>query len=151
MRSVQTILHPTDFSDCSRYAFHLACRIAREEGARLIVLHVNPTGFARGGYPEVLEQLPAREYKEWLWKILRRFQVPDARATVEHQLTEGEPSRQILDVARQAGCDLIVMGTHGRTGLGRVILGSVTEEVLRRCPCPVVTVQMPTHPRPAVS
>jgi nucleotide-binding universal stress UspA family protein len=69
---------------------------------------------------------------------------------VEHQLAEGDTAREILEVAREHGAGLIVMGTHGRTGLGRLLLGSVAEQVLRQSSCPVLTVKFPV-PVPAMS
>jgi len=60
---------------------------------------------------------------------------------VEHRLGEGDPATVILEVAEETGAGLIVMGTHGRTGLGRLVMGSVAEQVLRTAPCPVLTVR----------
>jgi nucleotide-binding universal stress UspA family protein len=69
---------------------------------------------------------------------------------VEHRLVAGDPGAEILRAAREEPCDLIVMGTHGRTGLGRVLLGSVAEQVVRRAPCPALTVKAPAESgRPA--
>jgi nucleotide-binding universal stress UspA family protein len=62
---------------------------------------------------------------------------------VEHRLEEGEPAAQILRVAKETKAGLIVMGTHGRTGLERILLGSVAEKVLRKAVCPVLTVRIP--------
>jgi hypothetical protein len=75
--------------------------------------------------------------------VLHRFQVSDPTVHVEHRLADGNPSEEILRQARDTGCDLIVMGTHGRRGLGRLLLGSVAEEVMRKAPCPVLTVKLP--------
>jgi hypothetical protein len=81
-----------------------------------------------------------------LWKSLCRFGVPDNKVRVEHRLEEGEPSKEILRVAAEVGCDLIVMGTHGRTGLERLVLGSVAERVLAKARCPVLTLKTPSVP-----
>jgi nucleotide-binding universal stress UspA family protein len=136
MLSVQTILHPTDFSERSGYAFRLACSLARDRGARLIVLHVMPV-------PLVQEK---RLYREEMAGELSRLGAPDARVRVEHRLEEGDAATQILRLAQETGCDLIVMGTHGRTGLGRLLMGSVAEQVLRLAACPVLTVRAPFAP-----
>jgi nucleotide-binding universal stress UspA family protein len=146
MLAIQTMLHPTDFSENSEHAFQVACMLARDCGARLIVLHVMPP-------PLEHEKLEARhhpeEYYGGLWKALRNLQAPDAAVTVEHQLLEGNAVAEILWFAEQTRCDMIVMGTHGRTGLPRLLMGSVAEQVLRRALCPVLTVKKPVldkHP-----
>ena len=131
MLPIKTILVATDFSERSGYAFQLACSLARDRGARVIVLHVMPV-------PLVQEK---RLYREEMAGELNRLGAPDARVRVEHRLEEGDAATQILRVAQATGCDLIVMGTHGRGGIVRVLLGSVAEEVLRKAPCPVLTVK----------
>jgi nucleotide-binding universal stress UspA family protein len=140
MTEIHTILHPTDFSGNSSSAFRLACSLARDFGARLVVLHVQPAPIALGG-----EIGPVREataaVRDALWEQLTAV-VPDDRGIpVEHRLRVGDEAAEIVDVAKEAGCDLIVMGTHGRTGLGRLLMGSVAEQVLRHASCPVLTVK----------
>jgi nucleotide-binding universal stress UspA family protein len=76
---------------------------------------------------------------------LQQFQVPDPNVPVDYRLEEGEPVSEILAVANQTSADLIVMGTHGRTGLGWLLMGSVAEQVVRQAPCPVLTVRTPFH------
>jgi nucleotide-binding universal stress UspA family protein len=139
MPPIQTILHPTDFSERSGYAFQLACSLARDRGARLIVLHVMPV-------PLVQEK---RLYREEMAGELNRIASPDPKVPVECRLEEGDAATQILQVAQETGCDLIVLGTHGRTGLGRLLMGSVAEQVLRRASCPVLTVRAPFPPSEA--
>lgn len=144
MPHLNAILHPTDFSEHSRYAFRLACSLARERQAKLVVLHVVAT-FG----PELVPvgagaaQLQPEGYQQTLWNDLRQIQSPDSAVLVEHQLAEGEPVDEILRVAKDAGCDMIVLGTHGRTGLDRLLMGSVAEQVVRKAPCPVLTVRKP--------
>jgi len=133
MLPIQTILHPTDFSERSGYAFQLACSLARDCGARLIVLHAMPV-------PLVQEK---RGYREEMSGELNRLGTPDAQVRVEHRLEEGDPATQILQVAQETGCDPIAMGSHGRTGLDRFLMGSVAEQVVRRASCPVLTVKAP--------
>jgi nucleotide-binding universal stress UspA family protein len=133
MLSIQTILHPTDFSERSGYAFQLACSLARDRGARLIVLHVMPV-------PLVEEK---RGYREEMAGELNRIGVPDPKVQVERRLEEGDPATQILRIAQETGCDLLVLGTHGRTGLSRLVMGSVAEQVVRGAHCPVLTVKAP--------
>jgi len=121
MFPVRTILYPTDFSVCSQPALDLAFALARDCHARLIVLHVAEPALVvdYGDFEEA------------------------ADCNSEFRLEEGDPAEKILHVAQEVPCDLIVMGTHGRTGLGRLLMGSVAEKVLRRAPCPVLTVKTP--------
>jgi nucleotide-binding universal stress UspA family protein len=76
---------------------------------------------------------------DWLY----RLQAPGSGVDIDHCLTDAEPYSEILRVAQDNSCDLIVMGTHGRTGLRRIFMGSVAEKVVRQAPCPVLTVKMP--------
>jgi nucleotide-binding universal stress UspA family protein len=141
MLPVKTILHPTDFSQLSSYAFGLACSLARDYGARLVVLHVahRPMPpYIEGIYPPLLP-----ETDEELRAKLDQVQGPDPAVPVERRLAEGNVVGEILRVAKETGCELIVMGTHGRTGLGRLLLGSVAEQVLRRASCPVMMAKAP--------
>jgi nucleotide-binding universal stress UspA family protein len=146
MLPLRTILVPTDFSERSAHAFGLACALARDHGARLVVLHVLAPPAAV--YMGVTPPEPDRSRHEH-WEQLCRLGPRDPRVRVERLLAEGEPAGAILQAARDNHCDLIVMGTHGHTGLGRVLLGSVAEAVLRQAPCPVVTVRAPAPREPA--
>jgi nucleotide-binding universal stress UspA family protein len=147
--SIRTILHPTDFSDCSRYAFRVAGMLAREQGARLIVVHVKPTLGPLVAYGEALAELEPEGSQERLVEVLHRLRLPDSKAQVEHRLVEGEAAEEILRQAEEVGADLIVMGTHGRTGIGRLLMGSVAGEVVRNSRCPVITVKIPHSVSPA--
>jgi nucleotide-binding universal stress UspA family protein len=181
MTPIRTILHPTDFSPRSAVAFRMACSLARDFGARMVVVHVQPP--AQHVFGE-LAPLPAdREavaqcMREQLSRVVpdpcgdaapsgdaacaepRTLLNGDAACAepptplteprglltglpVEYRLLEGDPARTILETARETGCDLIVMGTHGRSGLGRFLMGSVAERVLRKAPCPVLTLKAP--------
>jgi nucleotide-binding universal stress UspA family protein len=84
-----------------------------------------------------------RGYREEMAEDLNRLGAPDPKVRVEHRLEEGDPVAQILRVADETGCDLIVLGTHGRTGLNRLLMGSVAEKVVRWASCPVLTVKAP--------
>jgi len=142
MLDLKCILHPTDFSNASRSAFHFACSLARDYSARVVVLHVAPLPAIGGAGLAVLPPAPDDGKAEWEAQ-LRQIQDPDSRTEIEHRLERGNASPKILAVAQALPCDLIVMGTHGRTGLGRLLMGSVAEEVLRNAPCPVLTVKTP--------
>jgi nucleotide-binding universal stress UspA family protein len=143
MRTIQTILHPTDFSESAEQAFHLACSLARDHNARLIVVHVMPTPTTTLGGTPAPPPIPEEYGWEELAQKLRAVQAPPPAIPVDHMLEEGDPVSTILQSAERAGCDLIVMGTHGRRGLGRLLMGSVAEEVMRKAPCPVLTVKSP--------
>jgi len=147
MLAVRTILHPTDFSERAQHAFWLACVLARDYGARLIVLHVAelPSMGAAGGEGIVPPMLPPnpQELRASAQQQLDRLQVPDAKVRAERRLEQGDAVTEILRVAQEAQADLIVLGTHGRTGLGRLLMGSVAEQVVRQAACPVLTVKLP--------
>jgi nucleotide-binding universal stress UspA family protein len=140
MLHLRTILHATDFSESSQFAFRLACSLARDHGARVVVLHVVPPPIAHG---EVVARRQGIGYHEELWQQLHRIQPPDPLVRVEHCLRDGPPAAEIAREAKEMNADLIVVGTQGRTGLARVLLGSVAEEVLRQAACPVLTVKAP--------
>ena len=141
MLPIRTILHPTDFSDESRPAFELACALARDYSAALVVSHVVPPtrAFAADG---VAIPLPAEEPYEARAR-LARMHPTEGRVEVEHRLLEGDPTTMILKLAEDAKADVIVMGTHGSSGLMRLLVGSVAEGVMRKAPCPVLTVRGP--------
>lgn len=142
MLAIKTILHPTDFSECSDHALHLAASLARDHGSRLIVLHVAPipaAGPAAMMPVPPTPELPTPEMQEELEK--RRPSDPEV--AVEHRFAVGNPARSIVDLARAEGCELIVMGTHGRSGLERLVMGSVAEMVLRQASCSVLMVKKP--------
>jgi nucleotide-binding universal stress UspA family protein len=137
---IRTILCPTDFSDRSAIAIPVARSLARDHGARLVVLNVAPVEDVYGTIP-VLSDLPAhRETLEGMREILEDS---DLKAPVETQLRLGQAAAEILQSAEELRCDLIVMGTHGRTGLGRALMGSVAEAVLRGARCPVLMIKAP--------
>lgn len=141
MLPVRVILHPMDFSESSGCAFQLACSLARDYGARLVLIHVTPTVVV--SVPFVTIPTEPLDVREKLLEQLANLRSPDPNVPVEHHLKEGDPATEILQFAQEIKCDLIVMGTHGRTGLGRLFLGSVAEQVLRKAPCAVLTVKTP--------
>lgn len=131
------ILCPIDFSEPSAEALRVATALARESGARLLITYVEQVPvLLEGGYYGVHEA-EVRQQEEAL-----RATVPDdPQVEYEHLLLSGEPGPAILRAAEEAGADLIVMGTHGRTGLMRLLMGSVAEAVVRGAPCPVLTIR----------
>ena len=148
MAAKRTILHPTDFSANSSQAFDVAVELARNRGAKLVVMHVAPRPLTTLGGAEAIppssDELALGEAKATLAKFR-----PVEGVQLETKLEVGEAAPSIVRFARDAGCELIVMGTHGRGGLERLILGSVAEHVLRQAPCPVLTVrQAPAGAKP---
>ncbi len=146
MKLYRRILHPTDFSRASRPAFERAVKLARQEGAELLIVHVMvpPAPFVGDGYvsPKTYEDLEAAARKSaesQLKTVLARAKKAGARARAI--LTEGIPVEQIVRAAKGKRADLIVIGTHGRTGFSRFFLGSVAERVVQLAPCPVLTVR----------
>ena len=140
MSAFRRILYPTDFSPASRAAFEVARSLAWDNGAELIVLHVYPPPTFHG---EVIAYRQPDGYAEQLRDELRQACPPGPVLKTGYLVEEGDPAAVILDLAATAKCDLIVVGTHGRTGLGRLLMGSVAERVMRRSPCPVLTVRAP--------
>jgi nucleotide-binding universal stress UspA family protein len=141
MLAIRTILHPTDFSDRSENAFRVACALARDHGGKVVVLHVAQPRVTV--YGDMILPGPAEPNLGEIKKKLLAVRPPESGAQVEHRLQEGDAVEEILRVAEETTSDLIVMGTHGRTGLRRLLMGSVAEQIMRRAPCPVVTVKTP--------
>lgn len=140
---LRKILCPTDFSPTADRALETAMEFARSAGpAEITLAHANFVPLeieALGVYgpAKVLEDL-AKAAREQLDQRLERLR--SAGVSAHHVHADGRPDEVILELARREGTDLIVMGTHGRTGLSHVLLGSVAERVLRRAECPVMTV-----------
>ncbi len=143
MWSVQTILHPTDFSDLAQNSFQLACALASDLKARLIVLHVVPQVVA---FRDDLIEYASPEHRVKVWENLRRLRETAQEGydlEIEIDQAQGAPAGEILKAAQNNECDLIVMGTHGRSGLRHLLMGNVAEQVIRKAPCPVITVSSP--------
>jgi nucleotide-binding universal stress UspA family protein len=146
MLPIRTLLLPTDFSKHADYALRVAGSIAHSTGAQLIVLHVlraaEPPGWLSdrmaGSYPWSTDGMAGLEQR---LRLLRKS-APGLRAV--GRVVEGSPVDQILRAVAAENCDMIVMGMHGRTGAERSAMGSVSEEVVRRAACPVLTVKDPT-------
>ena len=146
MLPIHTILHPTDFSARARSAFDLACALARDYEARLVVVHVKPPQMM-GGEVHALITTPEEVDRE-LRGELDKLQPLDGSTQIERVLKEGDAGTEILRMAKEISSDIIVMGTQGRTGLSRLLMGSVAEVVSRKARCPVLTVK---HPFPETS
>jgi nucleotide-binding universal stress UspA family protein len=140
------ILYPTDFSTLGQTALEMATSLARDCGAKLLIVHVEepPTAYGGGELYYGIDQ-PDREE---LHRMLSEVVPTDPAVGYEHRLMIGSPAGAIVHVAEKEGVDMIVMPTHGRTGLLRLLMGSVAEEVVRKAKCPVLTVKA-AAPKPA--
>ena len=141
MLAIKTILHPTDFSKPSEYALRFACALARDYKARLVLLHViePPVYYGELG---MTVPLPA-DFHESLQNRLSHMVGAECGIDIQTMLVEGNAAREIRRVAEEKHCSLVVLGTHGRTGLSRVLLGSVAEDVVRHSRVPVLTLKTP--------
>ncbi len=143
--TLERILVPVDFSDCSLDALEYASVIAQQAKASVMLLHVlEPVSY---GLDFDLGHFRSREGVRETWtkrleELAATHQHPDM--VVESRLRGGLPADSILDAAKTLPCDLIVMGTHGRRGISHTISGSVAEAVLRKAHCPVIAVRSPT-------
>lgn len=141
----RAVLVPLDLSTASRQALALARRLAAEAGAVLHLLHVAETVDVPGLYGDVdnplLDAFPEihARFREEMEAELAATGGPDV--PVKYHLEDGRPADVIVDLAAEEGIDLIVLTSHGRTGLSRFVMGSVAERVVRAAPCPVLTVK----------
>lgn len=144
--NAKKILFPTDFSTCSDAGLSHATALAKESGAKLIVLHVEepPPAYGAG---EMYYGVPDPD-NPTLRRMLADVKPTDSSVPYEHRLVIGDPASEIVAVADEEKVDLIVLGTHGRTGLKRLLMGSVAEAVVRKATCPVITFKAP-HDAPA--
>ncbi len=146
MVAVKTILVPTDFSDTANAAVRCAAGLAETFGSSLILLHVVEDVVAKGLTADVgassarrLQDEAIREAEARLDRALA--EPPFNRTGVDRAVVVGDAFDRILSYAVERHVDLIVIGTHGRTGLAHMLLGSVAEHVVRTSPCPVLTVR----------
>jgi universal stress protein A len=139
--NIHKILFPTDFSHCGDEAMHFATSLARDSGASLLIVHVEEPPVAYGG-GEMYYGIPEPATED-LKRMLEEIKPTDPAVPYEHRLITGDPSTAVARLAEAEGVDLIIMGTHGRTGLSRLLMGSVAEAVVRRAPCPVLTYKQP--------
>jgi nucleotide-binding universal stress UspA family protein len=133
------ILCPIDLSSHSAATLQVAGDIARQYRATLLVLHVADTlGPENLSFGEATTQLQPEAHIADLWRRLRAAAPLQPDIEMRHQLAEGDLATVVERVVREEHCDLVVLGTHGRTGLARRLMGSIAGDVLRRCPCPVL-------------
>ncbi len=151
MIQIQRILYPTDFSDLAAHAVSYACSFAEAFNAEIHVIHVvdeayqywmamGPNSLPVGPSPDEILHSAQEQMNRWKTE---RFAA--AKRPVTAEVTVGRPFFEIIQYAKARSIDLIIMGTHGRGGLTHVLMGSVTEKVVRKSPCPVLTVRSPEH------
>ncbi len=137
MYTIRTILHPTDFSEEAGAALRVACSLAKQVGAEVVVLYVIPPP---GTWGEEVARRPPDSFEEELWnEYLLPIQSSEPGVSLVRRLEDGVPEEVIVQVAAELPADLIAMGTHGRQGVTRLLMGSVAEKVMRTAPCPVLT------------
>ena len=156
MKSFTTILAAIDFSENSDYAFNLAVNIAAAFNSRLVVLHVidNQVVYGNGlymsypyidPYSSIYTAELEKELEESAKAMITKF--CESRlagfSNYSSSIETGTPFREIIRMADKTAASMIVLGTHGRSGLGRLVFGSTAERVVRGAHCPVLTVPMP--------
>ncbi len=132
----KTILFPTDFSHASDSALVHAETLAKQQGARLLIVHVEEPPLAYGG-GELYYGIPEPS-SERILEMLEDVTPADTSVPFTHRLTMGDPAGEVVRLAEEEQADMIVLGTHGRTGLTRLLMGSVAEAIVRHAPCPVL-------------
>lgn len=147
MKPFEKILIAIDFSESSDYAFDYALALARQFQAELTVMHViNEPVDLRGFYvPHISFEQLEKEIEEGAEKMMEKF-CQDKMADFGSYTTAivtGIPYEEIIRKAEETGTSLVVLGTHGRTGIDHLIFGSTAERVVRSAACPVLTIRMP--------
>ncbi|MGC8639645.1 MAG: universal stress protein [Isosphaeraceae bacterium] len=146
MIDIKRILAPTDFSSHSERAVRFACSLAERFGAELHLVHVLSETIPAGPDPLLMPVMPPQFYeesesraRETLKHLLQpTWGKPTAVATA---IRWGSPVEAVVDYCKECAIDLLVIATHGRTGLSHVLLGSVAERIVREAPCPVLTIR----------
>ena len=147
MITLNKILCPIDHSDCSKEALKYAVTFAMKDEAKLLLLHVIDIRSFNEGLDAMSTQIPNEETIEQLRVKLLDCIPEEIRddMDVEAIVTQGIPFAEIISTAKEKEIDMIVIGSHGRTGISHMMLGSVSEKVVRKAPCPVLTVRQSDH------
>ena len=140
--NIDTIIYATDFSECSDAALQYATAFATAEKARLLIVHVDDetpglvVGDVGYGYFPQIDRIAQEQLEK-----LERVKPPSERVQYEHHFLRGTVADEIIKYSQEQQADLIVVGTHGASGIGERLLGSVAEKIVRVAPCPVLTVR----------
>ncbi len=154
MLKLNRILYPTDFSESSAVAVPHALDLAERYKAELHCLHVVDTAYrelVNHGYSLPMSPMPTINHSEVVQSAHKKLDtfvntfMSQAAGNMVKEVVEGKPFIEIIRYAKTHEIDLIVMGTHGHSALGAMLLGSVTEKVVRKSPCAVLTVRHPKH------
>ncbi len=136
----RTILIPIDFSRASEAAIQVATPLACDSGAKLIIAHVEQPLVPYGG-GEIYSADILDTHTRALKMALENVKPIDPRVACTHRLLSGDPAGEIVRLAQEENVDMIITSTHGRTGISHALLGSVAENIVRRAPCPVLTLR----------
>jgi nucleotide-binding universal stress UspA family protein len=147
MINLKNILCPIDHSDCSKEALKYAVSFAMKDEAKLYLLHVIDIRSFDESLDTMTRQMPDDETIKQLKTKLFECVPEEIRndMQVEALVVQGIPFAEIISIAKKNKVDMIVMGTHGRTGLAHIMIGSVSEKVVRKAHCPVLTVRQSGH------
>ncbi|MEK6766758.1 MAG: universal stress protein [Planctomycetota bacterium] len=147
MITLKKILCPIDHSDCSKEALRYAVSFAMKDEAKLYLLHVIDIRSFDESIDAMSKQIPDDETLNQLKTKLLDCIPEEIRSgmDVEAIVVQGIPFAEIIHTARENNIDMIVIGSHGRTGIAHIMLGSVSEKVIRKAPCPVLTVRQSNH------
>jgi nucleotide-binding universal stress UspA family protein len=152
---IKRVLAPTDFSAHSEKAVRFACGLAERFGAELHLVNVLSEIIPAGPDPLLMPVMPPQFYqenenraKETLRSLIQPSWGNPTRLVTA--VRWGSPVEAIVDYAQEQQIDMIVIATHGRTGLSHVLLGSVAERIVREAHCPVLTIRDPKHAAPAI-
>lgn len=151
MIRIKKILYPTDFSDLAKHALVYVRSFAEAYSAEVHVIHIvdesyqywmamGPNSLPIGPAPEELANTSKTELEKLVNGELAGMKFP-----VQTAVVVGRPYLEIVKYAKDKAIDLIIIGTHGRSGIAQALLGSVAEKVVRKAPCPVLTVRSPEH------
>jgi len=150
MLKIQKIICPVDFSNCAQQALNYASELAKQFDAELSIVHAyeDPAAYVTpmpmSGYVGPGAELLLELRKQLEVRLTQtKADVEQRGVRVRSELLEGAPYRVVLDWAKEYGADIIVIGTHGHTGLTHALLGSVTERIVRMAHCPVLTIRTP--------
>jgi len=146
-RLFRRIVVPTDFSACSEEAWALARRIAGAVGSEIVLVHVfvEPPSYGEASFPVDSAWQVIESARKWVEEELEKW-AGAARSkgiSVRTLVRTGSAYQEIVNLATDERADLVAMGTHGRSGMSRLLLGSVADRVIRLAPCPVLTVRKP--------
>ncbi len=146
---VERILFPTDFSEGAAHALRYAMDLTKHYNAKLHILHVvyDFASIAGSHIPHISTDEFSREINKWAMDKIEKCCLEEIKdiPDVEKTVVEGIPYEEIIKFAEKDKSDVIVIGTHGRSGLEKFIFGSTAERVVRKAPCAVMSVRIPEH------